>query len=121
VNIDRICEREGCENSIAGRKATTRFCDDRCRVASHRAGKAREAEADNTTGKHNGCGCVTPRGGPVTLGRLSTDAPPNPVLLHDPGCVNPERHRPRWLRHPATGRTVCDICHPSRAARQAVG
>jgi hypothetical protein len=39
----------------------------------------------------------------------------------DAECVNPDRHRRRWLRHPATGRTVCDICHPSHAARQAAG
>jgi AAA domain len=42
------------------------------------------------------------------------------ALAPDAGCVNPDRHRPRWRPHPTTGRTVCDICHPPNAARQEV-
>lgn len=117
MSAERICERDGCSNSLDGRRATARHCGDSCRVAAHRARKAREAQKEDAKAIPRDGLPVTVGEAPVTLGGpsgASSDRAPeaSPVWALGPECVNYEGHQARWLRHPIVGRTVCDICHP---------
>lgn len=35
--MERVCENDGCNESLAGRDAAARFCSDRCRAAHWKA------------------------------------------------------------------------------------
>jgi hypothetical protein len=99
VNVDRICERDGCTESLAGRRATCRHCTVRCRVAAYRASKAQEAQADGLTGTTREKLTVTLREAPVTL-----------TGLYGGPCPDPNHCRYRW-RH-ASGPWTCEYNHP---------
>jgi hypothetical protein len=77
VTSDRVCARNGCEKSLEGRKATARYCTDRCKVAAHRARKAHEAETGESQPKPPAARAVTPRDAPVTLKRRATRHDPD--------------------------------------------
>jgi hypothetical protein len=111
VNVARVCAYEGCLVSLAGRKATTKYCTDAHRVAACRARK-RVQEAENAAASSSPSGhlAVTLRGSLVTLGG-SNGHGAGPSY---PPCPDPSRCEYRH-RH-ASGPWTCDFNHPSGAS-----
>jgi hypothetical protein len=55
--MDRFCAGPGCDVSLEGRPAKTRFCDNVCRAAAHRD-RVNEAEWLARVERHRAwCGC----------------------------------------------------------------
>lgn len=99
MNVLRVCARQGCVGSLDGRRASTVYCTDRCRVAACRERKAREAQNKLTKGDCQGEGRVT----------LTEPLETLVDLLGGP-CPDPT-HCSYRLRH-ASGPWTCEYNHP---------
>jgi hypothetical protein len=106
---DRVCEYEGCEQSLDGYRATKKYCTDAHRVAACRARKrAQEAASAAEPGAAPGRVAVTAGDLPVTL-RERFDL--LPALCPDPRrCEYRHRH--------ASGPWTCEFNHPRVAVKE---